>query len=79
VDTWVSDISRWVGAVVLVLGLSWNLKDIIIDPAVGHRRVAHVIGLVRIPAVGQSDRHRRRVSGRLTHISRRPATADVAN
>jgi len=40
-----SDISRWldvltqIGATVLMLGLSWNLKDITIDSAVGHRRV----------------------------------------
>lgn len=45
---WTGYINRWIavliqiGAVIATLGLSWNLKDIIIDGAAGGQRVAQV-------------------------------------
>jgi hypothetical protein len=52
VDTWSSYIGTWItvliriGAVVMVLGLSWNLKDIIIDSAMGSTSAQHYTALI---------------------------------
>lgn len=35
-----------IGAVVMVLGLSWNLKDIIIDSAMGSTSAQHYAALI---------------------------------
>lgn len=51
-DTWGSYVGTWItvliriGAVVLVLGLSWNLKDIIIDSALGSTSAQHYAALI---------------------------------
>jgi hypothetical protein len=51
-DTWGSYIGMWItvliriGAVVMVLGLSWNLKDIIIDSAMGSTSAQHYAALI---------------------------------
>jgi hypothetical protein len=52
VDTWSSYIGTWIvvliriGTVVMVLGLSWNLKDIIIDSAMGSTSAQHYAALI---------------------------------
>jgi hypothetical protein len=52
VDTWSGYVSIWItvliriGAVVMVLGLSWNLKDIIIDSAIGSTSAQHYAALI---------------------------------
>lgn len=51
-DTWGSYVGTWItvlihiGAVVMVLGLSWNLKDIIIDSAIGSTSAQHYAALI---------------------------------
>jgi hypothetical protein len=51
-DTWGSYVGIWItvliriGAVVMVLGLSWNLKDIIIDSAIGSTSAQHYAALI---------------------------------
>lgn len=51
-DTWGSYVGMWIavliriGAVVMVLGLSWNLKDIIIDSAMGSTSAQHYAALI---------------------------------